>query len=59
MIFSSKPLVSTSKCRAALWVAAGFSTVLMGGCATSPTSKVGQSTKVESRCSTCVTRTRA
>ncbi len=47
MIFSSKPLVSTSKCRAALWVAAGFSTVLMGGCATSPTSKVGQSTKVE------------
>ncbi len=47
MIFSSKPLVSTSKCRAALWVAAGFSTVLMGGCATSPTSKVGAATKVE------------
>ncbi|MEF9673836.1 type VI secretion system-associated lipoprotein TagQ [Pseudomonas sp. MWU13-2100] len=47
MIFSSKPLVSTSKCRAALWVAAGFSTVLMGGCATSPTSKVGATTKVE------------
>ncbi|NWA27334.1 glycine zipper 2TM domain-containing protein [Pseudomonas gingeri] len=48
MIFSShKPLVSTSKCRAALWVAAGFSTVLMGGCATSPTSKVAATTKVE------------
>ncbi len=47
MIFSSKPLVSTAKCRAALWVAAGFSTVLMGGCATSPTSKVGATTKVE------------
>ncbi|QXI31347.1 type VI secretion system-associated lipoprotein TagQ [Pseudomonas vanderleydeniana] len=47
MIFSSKPLVTTSRCRAALWVAAGFSTVLMGGCATSPTSKVGASTKVE------------
>ncbi|NVZ28946.1 type VI secretion-associated lipoprotein TagQ [Pseudomonas gingeri] len=47
MIFSSKPLALTSKCRAALWVAAGFSTVLMGGCATSATSKVGATTKVE------------
>ncbi|AMB88205.1 type VI secretion-associated lipoprotein TagQ [Pseudomonas agarici] len=47
MTFSSQPLALTSKCRAALWVVAGFSTVLIGGCATSATSKVGAITKVE------------
>ena len=45
MLFSRKPLASVSK-RHLLLVAVGFSTVLTG-CATSPTSKVASSTKVE------------
>ncbi|MDD2032945.1 type VI secretion system-associated lipoprotein TagQ [Pseudomonas sp. 39167] len=45
MLFSRKPFVSVSK-RHLLMVAVGFSTVLTG-CATSPTSKVASSTKVE------------
>ncbi|WP_053183043.1 type VI secretion system-associated lipoprotein TagQ [Pseudomonas kilonensis] len=45
MLFSRKPLASVSK-RHLLMVAVGFSTVLTG-CATSPTSKVASSTKVE------------
>ncbi|MCJ8203800.1 type VI secretion system-associated lipoprotein TagQ [Pseudomonas sp. RGM2987] len=45
MLFSRKPFASVSK-RNLLLVAVGFSTVLTG-CATSPTSKVASSTKVE------------
>ncbi|UZE23701.1 YMGG-like glycine zipper-containing protein [Pseudomonas sp. B21-056] len=45
MLFSRKPSASVSK-RHLLMVAVGFSTVLTG-CATSPTSKVASSTKVE------------
>ncbi|SEP16844.1 MULTISPECIES: type VI secretion system-associated lipoprotein TagQ [unclassified Pseudomonas] len=45
MLFSRKPFTSVSK-RHLLMVAVGFSTVLTG-CATSPTSKVASSTKVE------------
>lgn len=45
MLFSHKPFASVSK-RHLLMVAVGFSTVLTG-CATSPTSKVASSTKVE------------
>ncbi|MEN2395120.1 type VI secretion system-associated lipoprotein TagQ [Pseudomonas halotolerans] len=45
MLFSRKPFASVSK-RHLLMVAVGFSTVLTG-CATSPTSKVASSTKVE------------
>ncbi|AOE62951.1 type VI secretion system-associated lipoprotein TagQ [Pseudomonas corrugata] len=45
MLFSRKPSTSVSK-RHLLMVAVGFSTVLTG-CATSPTSKVASSTKVE------------
>ncbi|MCP1453227.1 MULTISPECIES: type VI secretion system-associated lipoprotein TagQ [Pseudomonas] len=45
MLFSRKPFASGSK-RHLLMVAVGFSTVLTG-CATSPTSKVASSTKVE------------
>ena len=45
MLFSRKPFASVSK-RHLLLVAVGFSTVLTG-CATSPTSKVASSTKVE------------
>ena len=40
-------VVSNSKCRGLLLVAAGFGFVLMAGCANSPVSKVGASTKVE------------
>ncbi|WP_342649944.1 type VI secretion system-associated lipoprotein TagQ [Pseudomonas sp. REB1044] len=40
-------LISASKARTALLLAAGFSTVLLTGCAGSPVSKVGASTKVE------------
>ena len=39
--------ISASKARTALLLAAGFSTVLLTGCAGSPVSKVGASTKVE------------
>ncbi|QGA52801.1 type VI secretion system-associated lipoprotein TagQ [Pseudomonas brassicacearum] len=45
MLFPRKPFASVSK-RHLLMVAVGFSTVLTG-CATSPTSKVASSTKVE------------
>jgi len=45
MLFSRKPFASVSK-RNLLLVAIGFSTVLTG-CASSPTSKVASSTKVE------------
>ena len=45
MLFSRKPFASVSK-RHLLLVAVGFSTVLTG-CASSPTSKVASSTKVE------------
>ena len=47
MQVSRKALVSTSKCRTLLWVAVGFSTVMMTGCASSPVSKVAATTKVE------------
>lgn len=47
MQLSRKPVVSTSKCRGLLLAAVGFSAVLMAGCASSPVSKVGASTKVE------------
>jgi outer membrane lipoprotein SlyB len=40
-------VVSNSKCRGLTLIAAGFSFVLMAGCANSPVSKVGASTKVE------------
>ncbi|WP_295486410.1 type VI secretion system-associated lipoprotein TagQ [uncultured Pseudomonas sp.] len=40
-------LISASKARTALLLAAGLSTVLLTGCAGSPVSKVGASTKVE------------
>ncbi|WP_442793217.1 MULTISPECIES: type VI secretion system-associated lipoprotein TagQ [unclassified Pseudomonas] len=40
-------LISASKARAALLLAAGFSSVLLTGCAGSPVSKVGASTQVE------------
>ncbi|WP_110946861.1 type VI secretion system-associated lipoprotein TagQ [Pseudomonas bohemica] len=46
MQLSRNPVVSTSKCRGLLLVAAGFSFVLMAGCASSPVSKVGATTKV-------------
>lgn len=45
MLFSRKPFASVSK-RHLLLIAAGFTTVL-SGCATSPTSKVASTTKVE------------
>ena len=51
MQFSRNPAVNTvvsnSKCRGLTLIAAGFSFVLMAGCANSPVSKVGASTKVE------------
>jgi len=43
----SKPFITASHCRSALLLAAGFSTVLLTGCASSPVSKVSQTTKVE------------
>lgn len=46
MQLSRKPVISTPKCRGLLLVAAGFGFVLMTGCASSPVSKVGASTKV-------------
>lgn len=42
-----KPLINATHARTALLLAAGFSTVLLGGCASSPASKVGATTKVE------------
>jgi uncharacterized protein YcfJ len=47
MLLSRKPLVSASRGRAMLLATAGFSAVLLTGCAGSPVSKVGASTKVE------------
>ncbi|MFK3974379.1 type VI secretion system-associated lipoprotein TagQ [Pseudomonas sp. NPDC087358] len=47
MPLSRKPVVSTFNCRGLLLVAAGFSAVMMAGCASSPVSKVGASTRVE------------
>lgn len=47
MQLSRNPVVSTSKCRGLALVAAGFGFVLMAGCANSPVSKVGATTKVE------------
>lgn len=41
------PVQSTSRCRKALWVAAGFSAVMMAGCSTSPVTRLGASTHVE------------
>lgn len=46
MQLSHKPVISTPTCRGLLLVAAGFGFVLMTGCASSPVSKVGASTKV-------------
>jgi uncharacterized protein YcfJ len=46
MQFSRNPVVSTSTCRGLLLAAAGFGFVLMAGCANSPVSKVGATTKV-------------
>lgn len=46
-MFTRKALINTSQARTALLLAAGFSTVLLSGCASSPTSKVGATTKVE------------
>ncbi|WP_434771515.1 type VI secretion system-associated lipoprotein TagQ [Pseudomonas entomophila] len=46
-MFSRKTLFTASQARSALLLAAGFSTVLLGGCASSPVSKVGATTKVE------------
>jgi phage tail tape-measure protein len=46
MQLSRKPVFSTSKCRGLSLVAAGFGFVLIAGCASSPVSKVGASTKV-------------
>ncbi|KAF1065889.1 MAG: hypothetical protein GAK45_02078 [Pseudomonas citronellolis] len=40
-------LITASKARAALLLAAGFSSVLLTGCAGSPVSKIGATTKVE------------
>ncbi|MBP0943495.1 type VI secretion system-associated lipoprotein TagQ [Pseudomonas alliivorans] len=47
MLLSRKPFVSASKSRALLLATAGFGAVLLTGCASSPVSKVGASTKVE------------
>ncbi|MDF0729334.1 type VI secretion system-associated lipoprotein TagQ [Pseudomonas entomophila] len=47
MRLTRKPLITASKARAALLLAAGFSSVLLAGCAGSPVSKIGASTKVE------------
>ncbi|MEG5264141.1 type VI secretion system-associated lipoprotein TagQ [Pseudomonas sp. JDS28PS106] len=47
MLLSRKPLVSASRSRALMLATAGFSAVLLTGCAGSPVSKVGASTKVE------------
>jgi uncharacterized protein YcfJ len=46
-MFTRKPLITASQARTALLLAAGFSTVLLSGCASSPVSKVGATTKVE------------
>ncbi len=46
-MFTRKPRFTASNARSALLLAAGFSTVLLGGCASSPVSKVGATTKVE------------
>ncbi len=47
MLSTRKPFFTASNGRAALLLAAGFSTVLLTGCASSPASKVGATTKVE------------
>lgn len=46
-MFSRKTMFNASQARTTLLLAAGFSTVLLGGCASSPVSKVGATTKVE------------
>lgn len=46
MLFTRK-LISTFHTRTALLLAAGFSSVLLTGCASSPVSRIGASTKVE------------
>ncbi|NIE75285.1 glycine zipper 2TM domain-containing protein [Pantoea sp. Ap-967] len=46
-MFSRKSKINASQARTALLLAAGFSTVLLGGCASSPVAKVGATTKVE------------
>ncbi|MGJ3439579.1 type VI secretion system-associated lipoprotein TagQ [Pseudomonas sp. Je.1.5.c] len=47
MLFTRNALINATQARTALLLAAGFSTVLLAGCAGSPVSKVGASTKVE------------
>ncbi|KPW20254.1 TagQ [Pseudomonas cannabina] len=47
MLLSRKPFVSASKSRSLLLATAGFSAVLLTGCASSPVSRVGATTKVE------------
>ncbi|MFG0631075.1 glycine zipper 2TM domain-containing protein [Pseudomonas urmiensis] len=47
MLFTRNALINAAQARTALLLAAGFSTVLLAGCAGSPVSKVGASTKVE------------
>ncbi|MCO7514348.1 YMGG-like glycine zipper-containing protein [Pseudomonas guariconensis] len=47
MLFTRKPLINASQARTALLLAAGFSSVLLTGCAGSPVSRIGATTKVE------------
>lgn len=47
MLLSRKPLVSSSTGRTLMMAAAGFGAVILTGCASSPVSKVGATTKVE------------
>ncbi|WP_459207095.1 type VI secretion system-associated lipoprotein TagQ [Pseudomonas sp. MLB6B] len=47
MLFTRNPLFNVTHARSALLLAAGFSTVLLSGCATSAADKVGATTKVE------------
>jgi outer membrane lipoprotein SlyB len=47
MLLSRKPLVTRSAGRTLLMAAAGFGAVILTGCASSPVSKVGATTKVE------------
>lgn len=47
MLLSRKPLVNSSTGRTLLMAAAGFGAVILTGCASSPVSKVGATTKVE------------
>lgn len=47
MLLSRKPLLTRSTGRALMMTAAGFGAVILTGCASSPVSKVGATTKVE------------